>query len=97
MSNKFKKYGKSKNGNFEVLDKIGVPHPYCITPKHLEYNDSMYLDIEGAEAKGAVSDICKKINSKDYGRPILTYGEHEQALLVSCLKNPAEDEYKKEI
>lgn len=66
----------------KVVDTIGVPHPYCITPKHIEYSESIYLDIPGAEARGAVCDICKRINRKDSSFKILKYDEHEQALLV---------------
>jgi len=45
------------------VEALCMPHPYCITPKHLEYNDGMYLTRESmakAELKGAVCDICKK-------------------------------------
>ena len=94
--NKLKKYGKSKNGNFLVIDTIGVPHPYCITPKHLKENDGMCLtkdSMREAEKRGAVCDICKKINRKS-GRPILTIDEHEQALLVACSVDPKEDKGK---
>jgi predicted GTPase len=91
MNDTIAKYGKSKGGNFEVVDTIGVPHPYCITPKHLEYSDSHILDknsIEHAENKGAVCDICKKIHNKDYSKPILSFAEHKQALLVACYADP---------
>lgn len=59
------------------IEKIVIPHPYMITPKHLEYSSSMYLNIEEAEKKGAVCGICKKLNKKE-GKPILTYDQHEQ-------------------
>jgi hypothetical protein len=94
---KFKKYGKSAKGNFEVSDSIGVPHPYCITPKHLEYNDTGILDeaaIQRAEMLGAVCDICKKRHNKT-GEKILSYNEHKQALLVNCYKDL--DKNKEEI
>lgn len=91
---KFLAYGASENGNFRIIDSIGVPHPYCITPKHLEFSQTMLLDIEGAERRSreahpndprrwAVCDICRKINKKT-GNPILTYAEHRQALVVEC-------------
>ena len=91
---KFKKFGKSKKGNFEVVDSIGVPHPYCITPKHLEYADSMILDAESikrAESKGAVCDICRKRHQKT-GEKILSFDEHEQALVVDCHKDFKENQ-----
>ena len=52
-----------------------IPHPYCITPKHLQHGDSMYINaesIERAEKKGARCDICAKS-----GREILPYAAHK--------------------
>ena len=80
-------YPASEHGNFRVIDTIGVPHPYCITPKHLEYCDSMYLTTDTmrhAEEKGAVCDICKHAVRDGKQGSILSIDEHEQALLVSC-------------
>ena len=80
-------YPKSEQGNFEVMDTIGVPHPYCITPKHLKYCDSMYLNadtIKHAEERGAKCDICRKLVSKGKQSAVLSYDEHEQALVVLC-------------
>ena len=31
------RYGASEQGNFAVIDTIGVPHPYMIGPKHVAY------------------------------------------------------------
>ncbi len=77
-----KKYPKTKM--FQVVDTIGVPHPYCITPKHLS-GDGMYLDkeriIEAEEKYGAVCDICRKIQIQT-GKEIMDYEEHKQALLI---------------
>lgn len=78
------KYGQSENGNFYFGDTISVPHPYCITPKHLEYNDSMYLDgrtIRRAEEKGAKCGIKNCT---------LSYEEHKQALVVVCKEHFAD-------
>jgi len=81
MNDKLKKYGKSKDGNFYVIDTIGVPHPYCITTGHVAEASDHFCGrlgteaIEAAEEKGATCGICK-------GK--LTYKEHQQALLVSC-------------
>lgn len=91
---KFKEYGVSENGNFRIVGQIGVPHPYMITPKHLEYSQSIYLDIEGAEQRSkeahpndprrwAVCDICRVANKKK-GTPILSFSEHQVALVVEC-------------
>jgi len=88
---KLKKYGKSKDGNFEVVDTIGVPHPYCITPKHVAIASGKFFGILGgnaireAEEEGAICDICKKLNRKN-GSNILSYDEHKTALLVKCKK-----------
>lgn len=72
---------QSKNGNFKVIDSIGVPHPYCITPKHIAYAADHHYgmlnadSIRESEENGARCDICK-------GK--LSYDEHKQALLISC-------------
>ena len=63
--------------HFRVKDTVGVPHPYCITPKHLALCESGILDehsIKRAEEKGARCDICK-------GK--LSFEEHKQALVVA--------------
>lgn len=96
--NKFKKYGKSKDGNYYIKDVIGVPHTYCVGVKHLELNDGMYLDIEGAEEKGAQCEICKKLVRDGKLKKVLTYKEHERALVVVCKKEPKEKtKYHKEL
>ena len=100
MSNTVKgNYPNSKNNNFYIIDTIGVPHPYCITPKHLEHCGSMYLNgdtIKVAESKGAVCDICREAVKNGSQADILSYDEHEQALLVECKLeiNPMPDELK---
>jgi len=76
-------YPKSKKGNFFIKDETPVPHPYCITPKHVVYAaDHCYgilnkTTIQEAEKHGAKCGICK-------GK--LSHEEHGKALLVSCLK-----------
>lgn len=91
MDEKLKKYPKTES--FEVIDSIGVPHPYCITPKHVAWAAdhccgmlSKEAIIE-AEAHGARCDICK-------GK--LKYDEHQQALLVECKKDIHTDVNAKE-
>lgn len=87
-------FGQSAQGNFKAIDSIGVPHPYYITPKHLEYSHGMYLDIEGAEKesretypndqrKWAICDICRKLNRQN-GTPVLSFADHKRALLIKC-------------
>lgn len=71
-------YGKSKEGNFRIIDTLTVPHPYCITSNHLKYSE-IYLDeyaIKEAEKHGVKCGICNK-----------TYSEHEKVLLVECDKD----------
>ena len=78
---KLEKYPKTEL--FQVIDTIGVPHPFCITHHHLEQAHkmhSMYLN-------ESVIDALEK----ETGRPScgvrgcnLKFSEHEQALLVNC-------------
>jgi len=75
------RYGASEHGNFSVIDTIGVPHPYCITPKHVvvasDHHSGMLNEgaIIDAERRGARCHSCK-------GK--LRYEQHETALLVEC-------------
>ena len=71
----------TKSENFEIIDTIGVPHPYMITHHHVTYasdNHSGMLGkaaIEGAERAGKMCGLCKGG---------LAYADHKQALVVSC-------------
>lgn len=84
MDEKLKKYGKSKKENFFVMDTIGVPHLYCIGPKHVGYASDNWAGmlgegtIEEAEKEGIYCCTCKGD---------LKYKEHKIALLVKCLKS----------
>ena len=95
-----KAFGESENKNFSVKDSIGVPHPYCITPKHIDVASDEFMGMLGKEAiaraeeKGVVCDICKKANIKN-GTAILSYEEHQQALLINCKKDIQKDEEAK--
>jgi len=77
MIEKLRDYPKTEK--FECIDTIGVPHPYCITPKHVSWASDKFNGmlntnaIKDAEKHGARCDICK-------GK--LKYEEHEQAILV---------------
>jgi len=70
-----------------VIDIVGVPHPYCISHRHVVYASDHFDGILGKEAiidaekHGIVCDICKRMNKKE-GERILSYEEHEQALIV---------------
>ena len=82
----------SRSEHFKITDTIGVPHPYCITPKHVAYASdhcSGILDedaIRRAEKQGARCDICK-------GE--LSYDQHEHALVVECHADP--DDHEQEL
>lgn len=81
-TDKWVKYASTEK--YKAIDTIGVPHLYCITPKHLEFADSMYLNdetIARAESKGAVCDTCRRLAKRD-GTPILPMSEHKLAILV---------------
>jgi hypothetical protein len=75
------KFGTSKDGNFYPVDTIGVPHPYCITPRHVSYAADYCSGllgksaIEGAERDGA---HCGMRNCT------LAFDQHEQALVIAC-------------
>jgi len=71
---------------FEVIDTIGVPHPYCIGSAHLKYNDSMYLGKEQIEKME--TDHPNKVRC-DICKGKLSFAEHETALLVEV--NTSED------
>lgn len=83
--------------NFFVKDTFPEKHIYCITPKHLEYSSGMYLDIEGAEKKGAVCDICKKANRKDSSYEIMTLEEHRNGLIIGCKIDIQKKENREEL
>ncbi len=74
---KLNKYPKTEK--FKAIDSIGVPHPYCLTPKHVAYASDHHSGmltkhaIVESEKHGARCDICKGD---------LKYEEHEQALLI---------------
>ena len=69
---------------FYVKDTLPEKHHYCITNKHIEYSDTIILDIEGAEIKGAVCGTCQELHNKNYSYKIMSYAEHKQILLIGC-------------
>lgn len=98
---KLLKFGKSKKGNFEIIDTIANPHPYCLTPKHVamahdNFNGRLGPDaIKAAENKQIYCYTCKEINRKQQ-LPILSYDEHKHGLLVACYKDMMISQYLKE-
>lgn len=87
MEHLIEKIPKPKVGHIKLLsvDKVMVPHPYCITPKHLT-GESMYLNketIRDAEKKyGAVCDICRHLVKQGKQNVILNFDEHQDSLTL---------------
>jgi hypothetical protein len=87
MEDLIEKIPKPKVGHIKLLsvDKVMVPHPYCITPKHLT-GESMYLTketIREAEKKhGAVCDICRHLVKQGKQNVILNFDEHQDSLTL---------------
>jgi hypothetical protein len=75
------RYGKSSAGNFEVIDTIGVPHPYTIGPKHVAHAADHHGGILGQHA--IETGERNGIRCQHRGCT-LSYAEHKQALLVEC-------------
>ncbi len=75
------RFGASKFDNFVVIDTIGVPHSYCITPKHVVY---------ASEHCSGMLDRDAIMQSEHHGAKCgmhgctLPYDKHEQALLILC-------------
>jgi hypothetical protein len=81
------------------IEDVYSPHLYCITPKHLEYADSMYLNevaITKAEAKGAKCDICRRLHRAGKQSEILPFSEHlkQKALFIEVENNQDLNEIK---
>lgn len=81
MSALSERYGKSQQGHFWVKDLIGVPHPYCITPKHVEIAADRFGGRLGEEA---ISEAEKQGVGCGMKGCQLPFAKHEQALLISC-------------
>ena len=92
MDEKLKAYPKTDK--FECVNTIGVPHPYCITPKHVTYaadncNGMLTKEsIQDAEEHGAKCGTC---------RGDLSYDEHEQAVVVKVLSGEELEDIKEEL
>lgn len=72
-----------KTENFEVVDTIGVPHPFCITNKHVVHASNKFSGRLGGEA---ILDLEGQYKHPSCGMKgcNLSYGQHEQALVVKC-------------
>ena len=73
------RYGRTDS--FGVVDTIGVPHPFTVGVKHVKF---------AADCHGGVLNerVCRKIPCAHRGCT-LSYDEHQTALLVECLVEPA--------
>lgn len=78
------KIPKPEISNIRLLkvEKISIPHPYCIGSKHVEFASVHFNGMLGEEAieegekQGIVCNICKNLNKKE-GRIVLSYKEHK--------------------
>ena len=77
-------YGSSAKGNFKVIDTIGVPHPYCITPRHVAVASDHHM---GRLGKAAIFDAEIKGAKCGVKNCDLPFEFHEEALLVACYEN----------
>jgi len=87
------------------VGKMLTPHPYCITPRHVEYASDHFGGIlseeaiREAEKNGiAVCDICLKQFREHLIPKILPYDEHKErvVLFISVPDNSVDvDELKK--
>ena len=84
-------YGRSAKGNFGIVDTWPEKHAYCIGSRHVQYSEGMYLDIPGAEKKGAVCCTCEAAYKRRDTDKIMTWDEHKSGLLVQCLVQPTND------
>jgi len=75
------RYGTSAQGNFYIKDTIGVPHPYCITAKHVVHAADHF---NGRLGEAAIADAEKHGIHCGTPRCQLSYDEHKQGLLVGC-------------
>lgn len=79
MDEKIAKYPATEK--FKIKDTIGVPHPFCITPKHVAHaSDNHY----GMLGKAVIEELEQKTKKPLCGMKgcNLWFHEHKQALLV---------------
>lgn len=80
VDEKLQKYPKTDK--YEVIDTIGVPHPYCITHRHVAYASNNYGGMLG---KHAIEQAEKRGIKCGIPKCNLAYHEHKQAVAVRCL------------
>jgi hypothetical protein len=85
MNEKLKRYPVAEN--MKVIDTIGVPHPYVITPNHVVHAADHFSGILGKEAIEAAERSGVKCGWKGCKLP---FEGHEQAVLIE-VDDPSED------
>jgi hypothetical protein len=70
-----------KTEQFEIIDTIGVPHPFCITDKHVAHASYKFGGILGESAIKDLEKITFRPSCGVKGCQ-LKYHEHKQALLI---------------
>jgi hypothetical protein len=71
------------------VERVAMPHPYCITPKHVAWASDRHAGLLSKEAVrdaeergGATCDICR-VRVRDGRQPhVLSIDEHENAMTV---------------
>lgn len=71
----------TKSEHFEIIDTLGVPHPYMITHRHVIFASDHYSGRLGDEAVRAAEQ--QGITCGVRGCQ-LSWDQHRQALLVAC-------------
>ena len=76
-------YPPSEHGNFQIAeDTTGHPHPYCITPRHIDVASSKF---NGKLSGEAIEFAEKNSNAKCGVKGCnLAFNEHKQAAFVLC-------------
>lgn len=96
-----RKFGKYKQtDDYRVRDSIAIPHPYCITPRHLTGKHMCLGAAEIKEAErdnGARCDICRQLVKDGKQDRVLFYDEHEQGLLIEVSNGKTLKEQEKEL
>ena len=84
MNEKLSKYPSTDH--LRIKDTIGVPHPYCVTPKHVVEASDHFCGMLGKEAIRSAEQKGAKCGVKGCS---LSYEGHEHALLIE-VNHPGE-------
>jgi hypothetical protein len=71
-----------KTDKFEIIDTIGTPHPFCITPRHVVFASDHHGGMLGKEAIEAYEKSKGSCHCGVKGCQ-LSFAEHETALLIA--------------